>query len=433
MTDPSDTVDAADVGALDDKARAILRQNDQGDYTVPTKGLYPFQWNWDSALVALGFATFDMDRALREIETLLAAQWADGMVPHIVFWQDDTGYFPGHGEWGTAVSPPTSGITQPPVAASVLIRLHQMGGEVERVRRLLVKLDRWHRWFAEARDPDGRGLVAIIHPWESGRDNLPDWDRPLSYVDTSKVGTYQRRDTQHVDAAQRPLKAEYDKYMALVQFGRDHGWNAEAIASGNPFWVADVGMNAILLRAERDLATLATALGEAVIADAATERAERLAAGLETLWHDELGGYVSLDLRHGDKADTLSAGTFLPLYGGGIAPGRAAALVATLRDWRDKVAYLVPSYDPNVERFDPVRYWRGPVWAIVNFMVARGLADAGYGELAEDVRADTARLIAQSGFAEYFSATTGELCGGKDFSWTAAMWLAFASPSASAE
>ena len=34
---------------LDDQARAILKQNDRGGYTIPTNGLYPYQWNWDSA------------------------------------------------------------------------------------------------------------------------------------------------------------------------------------------------------------------------------------------------------------------------------------------------------------------------------------------------------------------------------------------------
>ena len=43
---------------LDHKAKTILTENDQGGYTIPTKGLYPYQWNWDSVFVALGFATF---------------------------------------------------------------------------------------------------------------------------------------------------------------------------------------------------------------------------------------------------------------------------------------------------------------------------------------------------------------------------------------
>ena len=47
--------------------------------------LYPHQWSWDSAFIAIGLAHIDAERALRELETLFAAQWADGRVPHIVF------------------------------------------------------------------------------------------------------------------------------------------------------------------------------------------------------------------------------------------------------------------------------------------------------------------------------------------------------------
>ena len=39
-----------------DHAAEILRENDLGHYTVPTHGLYPFQWNWDSCLTALGLS-----------------------------------------------------------------------------------------------------------------------------------------------------------------------------------------------------------------------------------------------------------------------------------------------------------------------------------------------------------------------------------------
>ena len=90
--------DAAD---CDEAARAILARNDRGGYTVPTERLYPFQWNWDSAFVAMGFATFDVDRAYRELERLVEGQWDDGMIPHIVFHAPSDTYFPGPDVWGT--------------------------------------------------------------------------------------------------------------------------------------------------------------------------------------------------------------------------------------------------------------------------------------------------------------------------------------------
>ena len=143
---------------LDLEARAILRCNDRGGYTVPTHGLYPFQWNWDSAFVALGFAEFDRDRAWQEIETLVSAQWEDGMIPHIVFHQDDDGYFPGPGVWATGKVPATSGITQPPVLASVVRQLWEQEGADPghpRMRRLYAACLKSHRWFHKFRDPLG--------------------------------------------------------------------------------------------------------------------------------------------------------------------------------------------------------------------------------------------------------------------------------------
>ena len=45
---------------------------------------------------------------------------------------------------------------------------------------LVPKADAWHHWFYACRDPARTGLVAIIHPWESGRDNSVDWDEALA-------------------------------------------------------------------------------------------------------------------------------------------------------------------------------------------------------------------------------------------------------------
>lgn len=45
------------------EVKSILLNNDRGGYTVLSEGLYPFQWNWDFAFVALGFAQYDRPRA----------------------------------------------------------------------------------------------------------------------------------------------------------------------------------------------------------------------------------------------------------------------------------------------------------------------------------------------------------------------------------
>src|SRR3954466_15621143 len=67
-------------------AANVLRANDSGRYTLPSRATYPHQWNWDSALIALGWAELDPARAWTELETLMGArEEATGLVPHIAF------------------------------------------------------------------------------------------------------------------------------------------------------------------------------------------------------------------------------------------------------------------------------------------------------------------------------------------------------------
>ena len=72
--------------------------------------------------------------------------------------------------------------------------------------------------------------------------------------------------------------------------------------------------------------------------------------------------------------------------------------------------------------FDGRRYWRGPTWVNVNWMLIEGLRRAGDG--AADRLADrTLELIDRVGFREYFDPRSGEGCGAEDFAWTAALAL----------
>lgn len=403
------------------EAKKILRDNDRGGYTVPTAALYPYQWNWDSAFAALGFAQFDGDRAWQEIETLFEAQWPDGMVPHIVFRVDEPTYFPGPSVWQADQGPlPSSGISQPPVAATIVRKLSETSPD--RTKALLPRINAWHEWFHAARDPRGLGVTAITHPWESGRDNLPNWDAPGEAIDTSDVGDYERRDTNLVNPEMRPKKEDYDRYLALVKFGSTHNWDRDTIAAESPFFVADVGTTAILLRAERDLLAMIDEYGE-VDPGPVRERITRMEAGFEQLWNPDIMAYCSLDLRTNTLASTASSASFLAWYAG--VNTHHDELLSELARYSDAAQYAVPSFDPAHELFDPIRYWRGPVWAMMNWMIAQGLADHGHQDWYERIRADTLALIEKSGFAEYFSPVDGRPCGGSLFTWTAAIWLAW--------
>lgn len=409
---------------LDNRAREIMRGNDKGTYTVPTHGLYPYQWNWDSAFAALGFSTFDLPRAWLELETLFTGQWDNGMLPHIIFRQESEGYFPGPKEWGTSSTPPTSGISQPPVAATFARMVFEKDREIGRasMANLFPKLLVWHRWFFNHRNEDG--MIVVTHPWESGRDNAPEWDEAMVNVDTSNVGEYKRNDTSHVDPHMRPHKDDYDRFMAIVYAGRECGWDEAEIAANGPFRVADPGMTFILLRANRDLLAMAQVLGE----DETEIRhwIETIEKGAQKMWNPAIKGYDAINIRTGNFSGSLSSASFLCWYAGIDNQDMLPVFDRVCK----AAKFALPSYDPESERFEPFRYWRGPVWGIINTLLALGLKDMGYNQRAEMLREDTATLIARSGFAEYFNPDNGQPAGGTDFTWTAAIWLAWASPSA---
>jgi hypothetical protein len=418
------------------RAKDILRLNDRGGYTVPTASLYPFQWNWDSAFVAMGFATYDVDRAYRELERLIEGQWSDGLIPHIVFHTPSDTYFPGPEVWGTSAhSPPdgpaTSGITQPPVFGMALKCVHEAAVQTGlsdctvRTRSLFDAAVRHHRWWMRARDPDGTGLVAVLHNWETGSDNSPAWDEALARVPVTTATNIVRKDTGHVDATMRPRDIDYQRYIHLVDTYAACDWDAARMWQAAPFRIAEVQMTAILARATEDLIALGSAIGATAEIPELRDMHAQLMRGLLRQWRPGLRRFVSRDLLSGTDINTPTQAGFVPLLALTLETVQRDAVAQELTAWLDACVIGVPSVPPGAPGFEVRRYWRGPVWAVINWLIIDGLERNGCDALAARVRDATIAAIELAGFAESFNPLTGEPCGGLSFSWTAAAYLHF--------
>lgn len=382
----------------------VLRVNDRGGYTVPSPRLYPHQWAWDSAFAAIGWAHFDPPRAWRELRTLMEAQWDDGRIPHVVFHVKSQEYFPGPDFWETER---TSSITQPPIWATAARRIVEIAGaNEEELAFLLPRFDASHRFFHAQRDPQRRSAVAVVHPWESGLDNCPVWDGPLARVDVSNPPKFERRDKKVVgDASMRPTDDHYLRYACLVKAIARDGFGP------GPFAVYDPLMTAILARAEDDLAWLAARFGYET--DAA-QRADALRHGMvENLWDDALGRFVYIDARAGERITSDVIGAYAPLWSG-LGEPFASRMLSGLAS-RFAVRWPLPSTSPADPAYDPRRYWRGPTWINVNWLLVSAVGP----ELGDA----TVDLVRRNGFFEYFHPETGEGLGGEQFTWTAALVL----------
>ena len=423
---------ARDTGEIPPKdlvaeATRVLEENWRGLYTVPAGGLYPHQWSWDSAFIAIGLRHLSPRRAQQELESLFGAQWADGRLPQIVFAPDrDDEYSPGASFWRSERIPgsapvPTAGLVQPPNHAWATLLVHEADPDESRRRgflqRAYPRLVAWHEYLRTRRS-DEAGLAFAVHPWETGMDNSPAWDAPLAAVRGSFVGDVPRPDLRHAHVTERPSNAEYDKYLFLAATYRDADCD-DSLAS-TPFRVIDPGMNGLWIRSEVALARIAAELG---IRSNHLDRAAELTDALEALWDPELACYVPIDAVSGTAQRFRSVAGLLPL----IVPDlpRGDELMGTLQGEHFLLgrAVLVPSSDLTADTFDTSRYWRGPSWFNTAWILANGLLERGLDTEARVLAETMGERAVASDFAEYLDPYTGAAHGTRRFSWTAALAL----------
>ena len=227
--------------------------------------------------------------------------------------------------------------------------------------------------------PGRSGLVATLHPWESGMDNSPAWDAALARVphhhhDPDPAARHRPCRCRHAPAG-RGLSALHPSGRLLPRrsAGTRRGcWRRRR--SAWPTWHQrdPAARRAGPAGARRTLRKRRRAGGD--------RRARRSPAPRHrhALESRRWAMWTARDLID----DTLVDGRHL---------GRAAAAVRTRRHaraaprgrchaanaGRTRVRFLVPSTDPGAPGFEPLRYWRGPVWAMMNWMIADGLDWAG--------------------------------------------------------
>ena len=170
-------------------ARRVLDENWTGSSTVPSRSLYPHQWSWDSAFIAIGSAPSVRPAAPSgSWRPCSAAQWADGRIPHIVFNPavPPGAYFPGPDFWR-----PSAGAHRRPARRRDLrdrpaagARARRLAGAPRPTRRASVRsrlpapayyprLAAWHRYLADRRDLGGGGLVSRGPPVGAGHGQQP--------------------------------------------------------------------------------------------------------------------------------------------------------------------------------------------------------------------------------------------------------------------
>ena len=406
-------------------AKEVLKNNRRSGYTLPTNNkLYPAQWNWDSAFIALGYSYFNMDYAIKELETLLSGQWDDGMIPHILFHDNDESYFPNHKTWECGNKIPSSGITQPPIIATIVKKIVDQNkldqGQMKRMETIIKKLKKYLDWFYNYRDTNKIGLVSIIHPWESGLDNSPIWDSPLDKVKIEKNLKYERRDLNVSKSENRPLKKDYDAYITLLnQFKKDK-YNPNKIVNESMFNVIDIGFNSIVIRATKDLIKVGKRFNLNF-----SDLENKITLSEESLikfYKEEEQSFFSYDFKNHNliKVDAIS--NYFILFADLKNKEINNKIISKLKKYNSQKEYFFTTVNPKDKTFEETRYWRGPVWINSNWIIYQGLInkDKNFSELLKN---KTLELLENKNFHEYYNFKNGDCLGANNFSWSAALYL----------
>ncbi len=436
--------------AAAERAESVLRSNivevTVGDkrlrHAIPSPAFYVHQWFWDSCCHAMGLAHIGPEDAVDELRSLVAGQWRNGQIGAITYNPAEYSYYPKAECWDTAefsaAGIVAAGIAQPPLLA---ISVERVAAQLDVVQReaflaeILPSVVSYHEYLRRHRDPEESGLLTMIHPWESGCDNSPRWDRSLATISVDDVPTQviedvdkNRSDTVTGKTSHRPNQDDYYRYMYLVHLYNELHWDVDTIVATSPFAIKDILFNSAWVRANESLARLTN--------DAVYEEwAEQGRAGLHKTWDAERRQFCDVDVSNG-KWEPIHESTiamFTPLWCAAAEGEVLDGLLARLSDpeefWPE---CPVPTTGLNSSKFDLLRYWRGPTWPITNTILIEGLLRTG--ETSERARllgnqllASTLDMIADHGFSEYYQPTgtseAGALLGFGRFSWSAALFL----------
>ena len=328
-------------------------------------------WMW-------GF--FDVDRALENLDAVFAHQTEAGNFPCLVTGND---------AWLDR--------TQPPIAAFVVWSLYEKTRRKEILDRYAAGLLRNLDWWWSKRQMGDTGLLCFGTSFDAG-DGL--------YKGTKLAA----KDESTMDNSPLHDPVLFDEVSGLLL-------------------AADVGVNSMAALDGELLERIFNELGELEIAEQLKERTvnhkQRIA---EWLW-DKRRGMFANRMYNGEFVSTLAPTSFFPMAAGIGSMDQAQTMIYGYLNNPSKFGGEFGL--PSVTRDDPAYtdniYWRGRIWAPLNFWVWQGLKRQGFIKESEQLAEQSWELFKKNWkqrlCGENFNAETGEVLDQPDtdsfYSWGA--------------
>lgn len=325
--------------------------------------------DWDNFFAATLAGLGSRDLAYANVVELLREETAQGFVPN--YARPDG--------WKSFDR------SEPPVGAITVLGLYNKYHDRWVLRDTFDPLLKWNRWWAQHRDIQG------YLTWGS------DWDNKPGNLDDDSVGTWQGAIFESgLDNSPMYDGTTYNRETHLVEY-------------------ADVGLMSLYVADCNALAEIADALGKAAEAKELRDRSARYSAKLKTMWSDQAGMFLNINLHTGEVSHRLSPTNFYPLLAKIATPEQAKTMVEKhLLDpkefWGE---FVIPSIERDDAAFKDQNYWRGRIWGPMNYLVYLGLKNYGDAQVRKDFADKSYKLFEkewkENGHVhENYNAMTGE-------------------------
>ncbi|OGE39000.1 hypothetical protein A3F00_01805 [Candidatus Daviesbacteria bacterium RIFCSPHIGHO2_12_FULL_37_11] len=372
------------------------RRTDKYQYTLPSPDAYPYQWLWDSCFHAIILSHYNTGDAKAELLSLVAKQFENGMLPHMIYWKPQNRKDFQLINWGKKG---TSSITQPPMIAYSVWEIFQKERDVNFLKKIYPGIYHFYKYLLNERDPHEKHLTGIMNPDESGEDNSPRFDPVLGL---SNKQTLQENTRRRFKLVKQNILCGFDAPFCMRNF----------------FWVKDVPFNSIMVENLRLLSQIARKIGKKGDAVYFTEKASEIAKAMRDLMLED-GIFWSTYGEDYKKIKVKTWAIFSPLFAKIATDQEAKSLVNNffLNPKEFYLPFILPTTSKSDPAFDPNGFWRGPVWMSTNWIVFKGLKNYGFHAEAKHLLNSSLKLLEKSGFREQYNPLTGEGYGAKNFTW----------------
>ena len=329
---------------------------------------------WDNFFAGFMSSLGNKELAYSNLREILNEQTEAGFVPNLAY----------------ATEQVSADRSQPPVGSAMLLETYRIWRDKWIVEDMYDGLLKWNKWFAEHRmNPSG----ALC--W--GSEEIP-------------VLYGNRWETEGV----------HDTYGAALESGLDNSPMYDDIPFNketNRLELEDVGLTGLFILDCRSLIELAKVIGrEDDILDL-QEKMDKARKGLENLWDEENGFYYNRRTDTGELSRRISPTNFYALFSPDVTPERQRR-IADEHYYNAEEFYgdwMLPSIARNDSAYYDQNYWRGRVWAPLNFLVYLALVQTGLEDVRHDLAYKSQTLFSKEWMEhrhvhENYNSITGEGC-----------------------